>query len=223
LRANGLGIVILVIPHKHNASSAMRLIEATRVSILPTCISSVVHMEYPRVTAHMIRTSLITLTTLGIIVCLGHVSLVAQEPAYPVITGYAGVASVSVDTTVIDSTATQRVVAELVSPAIARWVNLFAVSGVPRNRVDIVVVIHGEAAYALLNNDAHRARYGYDNPNTELIQKISAAGVTLLFCGQTLAIRQIAKESIAPQCKVVLGMATAVIPLQLRGYAYVKL
>lgn len=159
----------------------------------------------------------------------------AQELLHPVITGYAGVASVSVDTTVIDSTATQRVVAELVSPAIkpdaphqylvmvARWVNLFAVSGVPRNRVDIVVVIHGEAAYALLNNEAHRARYGYDNPNTELIQKISSAGVTLLFCGQTLAIRQIAKESIAPQCKVVLGMATAVIPLQLRGYAYVKL
>lgn len=159
----------------------------------------------------------------------------AQELLYPVITGYAGVASVSVDTTVIDSTATQRVVAELVSPAIkpdaphqylvmvARWVNLFAVSGVPRNRVDIVVVIHGEAAYALLNNEAHRARYGYDNPNTELIQKISAAGVTLLFCGQTLAIRQISKESIAPQCKVVLGMATAVIPYQLQGYAYIKL
>ena len=42
----------------------------------------------------------------------------AQELLQPVITGYAGVASVSVDTTVIDSTATQRVVAELVSPAI---------------------------------------------------------------------------------------------------------
>ena len=183
----------------------------------------------------MLRTQFTKLVTFGITICVSFASLAAQELLYPVITGYAGVARVSVDTTVIDSTATQRVVAELVSPAIkpdaphqylvmvARWVNLFAVSGVPRNRVDIVVVIHGEAAYALLNNEAHRARYGFDNPNTELIQKVSAAGVKLLFCGQTLAIRQIAKESIAPQCKVILSMATAVIPLQLRGYAYVKL
>jgi intracellular sulfur oxidation DsrE/DsrF family protein len=152
-----------------------------------------------------------------------------------VTTRYADVASVGVDVTVIDSTVAHHVVAELVSPAIkpdaphqylvmvARWVNLFAVSGVPRNRVDIVVVIHGEAAYALLNNEAHRARYGVDNPNIGLIQKISAAGVKLLFCGQTLAIRQIAKEAIAPECRVILSMATAMIPFQLRGYAFVKL
>lgn len=159
----------------------------------------------------------------------------AQDIRFPVITGYGGVAPVNVDVDVVDTSAAHNIVAELVSPAasndaphqylqmVARWVNLFAHNGVPRKRLHIVVVAHGEGAYALLNDAAYRTRYGKDNPNTELLQKLAEAGVDMLFCGQTMAIRSITREELAPQCRVVLGMVTAVVPYQLKGYAYIKL
>lgn len=159
----------------------------------------------------------------------------SQELQFPVITGYGGVAPLPGAISVIDTTKPQLIVAELVSAAnaadqphqylnmIARWVNLFSYSGLARDRLHIVVVIHGEAAYSLLNDAAYRAKYGTNNPNTELIQKLSDAGVELLFCGQTLSIRELKKEQIAPQCRFVLSMITALVPYQLRGYAYVKL
>lgn len=159
----------------------------------------------------------------------------SQEIQFPVITGYGGVAPTPDAISVIDTTQPQHIIAELVSAAnaadqphqylnmIARWVNLFSYSGIARDRLHIVVVIHGEAAYSLLTDAAYRAKYGTDNPNTELIQKLSDAGVELLFCGQTLAVRRLQKEQIVPQCKFTLSMITALVPYQLKGYAYVKL
>ncbi len=71
--------------------------------------------------------------------------------------------------------------------SIARYLNMHARHGVPIDNMNIAVVAHGPALKTLLTDDAYSARFGIDNPNSELLQKLRAAGVSFYVCGQSMA------------------------------------
>lgn len=101
----------------------------------------------------------------------------------------------------------------------ARLANLLAQSGVPADHRHIVVVLHGPATAAVLNEAGLRARGKASNPSAALIAKLTEAGVMVHVCGQALAGAKIARSEVLPQVQVDLSALTTLSTLQLRGYA----
>ena len=74
---------------------------------------------------------------------------------------------------------------------IARTLNLFELSGIPRKKIELVASIHGEATFITLNNNAYRNKFGIDNPNLNLIKQLKENGVELYICSQATSSRNI--------------------------------
>lgn len=106
---------------------------------------------------------------------------------------------------------------------VARAINLFTASGVPRMQLDFVVLLSGAATDSVLDDSTYRARHGVANPNLGLIAQLSAAGVQLFVCGQALHAKDLDRDSLAPGIAVSLSALTSVIQLQQEGYALVPL
>lgn len=111
------------------------------------------------------------------------------------------------------------------SPAIesaARFLNMHAQAGVPRQRLGAAIVLHGGAARYGLSHAAYRQRYEVDNPNLPLIEALRSVGVRIAVCGQTAAARGYAKDELAEPVELALSAMTAVKVLQDEGYQIVS-
>ena len=106
--------------------------------------------------------------------------------------------------------------------SVARYLNMHGRNGVPVSKMHIAVVGHGPALKALLNNTAYKARYGIDNPNTELLQRLEAAGVHFYVCGQSMAFGGMEKADLFSPAKVALSAMTMLTVLQTKGYALLR-
>lgn len=104
---------------------------------------------------------------------------------------------------------------------VARYVNLLRSEGVPRQRVSIVVAVHGAATGSLLTNEAYTRKHGDPNPNVELISELREAGVSVHVCGQALAGQKIERSSLLPGVLVDLSALVTLTTLQLKGWAVV--
>jgi len=104
----------------------------------------------------------------------------------------------------------------------ARMLNLHAMAGVPTSKLNVVIVVHGGATYAIMNNEAYKAKYKVDNPNLKLIDELSKAGVKMFVCGQSLINRKVDRFKLAPPIKVSSSALTVLTTYQLKGYALLK-
>jgi intracellular sulfur oxidation DsrE/DsrF family protein len=104
----------------------------------------------------------------------------------------------------------------------AAVVNLHALGGVPKDKLHVVMVVHGPAAQFIVNNEAYRKKFGVDNPNLPLFTALQQAGVQLFVCGQSVVKRNIDPATIAPEVKVSLSAITTLTTYQLKGYALLK-
>lgn len=102
----------------------------------------------------------------------------------------------------------------------ARFLNMMAEAGVPRDHVKLAIVIHGKAGFDV-SNAARYARYYGDaeNPNPALVKALLDAGVQLWVCGQSAAANDIAKADLQPGVKMALSAMTAHAELQRQGYS----
>lgn len=105
--------------------------------------------------------------------------------------------------------------------SVARFLNMHVRNGTPLERLDVAVVVHGQALKTVFNDDAYKARFGVDNPNLELVQKLAAAGVDFYVCGQSMAFGGYAKSELAAPAKLALSAMTTLTRLQNRGYALI--
>ena len=101
---------------------------------------------------------------------------------------------------------------------LARYLNMHARAGVPRENMKLALVVHGGASWEVVGNEAYRARFGTDNPNLPLLEALDAFGVELLICGQSQSSRGIRKEDLAAPVGQALSAMTALVELQARGY-----
>jgi len=102
--------------------------------------------------------------------------------------------------------------------SVARFINMHAAAGVPRENIRAAVVVHGSAGWELLDNAAYRERHGVDNPNAELIRELTAFGAKVILCGQTAASRGIPRDGLLGGVEVALSAMTAFLVLQEDGY-----
>ena len=114
---------------------------------------------------------------------------------------------------------------EDVNPSIetvARYLNMHAQNGVPKENLEAVLVIHNKASKDIMKDSAYKKRYGVVNPNRQLIDQLNEAGVEVIFCGQSSLSRDIPQEDIISEVKLSLSAMTALIQLQNKGYKLIK-
>lgn len=105
---------------------------------------------------------------------------------------------------------------------VARFLNMHAQAGVPRERMKAAFVLHGGAAKDALNEEAYQRRFQTENPNRELLEALQEAGVGIYLCGQSAAARGFAREELAPPVKVALSAMTVLVTLQAEGYQLIR-
>ncbi len=105
----------------------------------------------------------------------------------------------------------------------ARFFNMHAQSGVPATQLKAALVIHGTATTNIMNNEAHKKRFGVNNPNVDLLEVLMDNGVEIILCGQSSKSRNVPKEDLIPGEKIALSAMTALIQLQNDGYRLMKL
>ena len=114
---------------------------------------------------------------------------------------------------------------EGVNPSIetvARYLNMHAKSGVPKENIKAALIIHNKASKDIMTNTAYQNTYGADNPNFELIEQLMEAGVQIVFCGQSSLSREIPMADVIPGVQLSLSAMTALIQFQDEGYRLIK-
>jgi intracellular sulfur oxidation DsrE/DsrF family protein len=158
----------------------------------------------------------------------------SQIRLFPVIKNYGGIFQVQDAVEKPTPNQAYNIVIELVTGAdepkqlnnslnnIARLFNLHVIGGVAKEDLTIVVAIHGEAAYSILDNQQYQEKYNTNNPNLALYKELNDAGVKFFICGQSLVARNIDRKRMAPEVSIATSMLTVVTTYQLKGYAYLK-
>ncbi len=101
----------------------------------------------------------------------------------------------------------------------ARFVNMHARAGVPTDRIQAAIVVHGPAVLDLLNAPAYaKRRDGKDNANAPLVAALLAHNVRVIVCGQSAAAQDVANADLLPGVEVALSAMTAHALLQQQGY-----
>ncbi len=179
----------------------------------------------------MFRTTLIILSVA--LASVGPAWAAGDDWHYPAIEGYGGIKSLphaanqpSVEAehkAVFDVTRAAKRPGQL-NPGlehVARAVNVFASAGVPTEKLDFVVVVHGPATPSILNDAQYEKQFGQANPNTALIAALRKAGVTLHVCGQALAKHAFDQSWVNNEVDVALSALSDLVIFQSRGYAVV--
>lgn len=104
---------------------------------------------------------------------------------------------------------------------IARFLNLHARHGVPRERLRAAAVVHGTGWMSLLSDSAHAARFGGKaNPSRRLVEELLANDVQLVLCGQTAGFRGVKREELLPGVQLAISAMTALNVFQAQGYQF---
>ncbi len=155
----------------------------------------------------------------------------AQTTINPIIKNYGGIYDLPDAEEKIDPALIYNIAIEVVRASekpeeinwalnnVARLLNLHAMAGVPKEKLNVVLAIHGGAAFTVKNNVAYKKKYGVDNPNLDLYKALQDAGVKIFVCGQSLIARDIDKDNMVPGIKVASSMLTTMTTYQLKGYA----
>ncbi len=116
---------------------------------------------------------------------------------------------------------------EKLSPAIekvARYVNIYGGAGDRSTEVSITVVLHGDATFCVLNDEAYEQQFGVNrNPNLECLRALHSAGVKFMVCGQSLIGKDQSPKDVVVFADVAVSALTTLVNLQADGYAYIPL
>ena len=104
----------------------------------------------------------------------------------------------------------------------ARFINMHAEAGVPLNQIQVALVIHGSAAFDVLNDKEYQLKFGRTNPNTELLSVLKQNNVQLILCGQTAAHKNLKLSQLSPDIQLALSAMTALVQLQNNDYRLIN-
>ena len=102
--------------------------------------------------------------------------------------------------------------------SLARFLNMHVRAGVPKENLQLALVVHGDATNDLLNSEAYEDRYTAENPNTEILKALMQHGVKIYVCGQSATYHKVANKDLIPGVEMSLSAMTAHALLQQQGY-----
>ncbi|MDX5422168.1 MAG: DsrE family protein [Hymenobacteraceae bacterium] len=157
----------------------------------------------------------------------------AQEKVSPVVKGFGAINPIPKATKKPDAALDYRIVVDVYKEAekpdqlvpglhhTARMLNLHGYGGVPEEKLQVVLVVHGPALALVLDNRAYREKFGTDNPNIPLIRALKEAGVELYVCGQSMIARGYDFAALNPAIGLSVSALTVLTEYQLKGYALI--
>jgi intracellular sulfur oxidation DsrE/DsrF family protein len=100
----------------------------------------------------------------------------------------------------------------------AKLLNLYALAGVPDDKVHLVVLFYGKGVDLALSDEAYEKKFGHPNPNANVIKQLRQANVSMVVCGQALGHQNFVASNIRPGMTLALSALTAREELQAVGY-----
>ena len=168
-----------------------------------------------------------------LLLCSQNICAQSKE-AGPVIKEYGKVWKIKNPDFITDTSKVYKVVFDIMnSPAdhsnintsietAARFLNMHAQAGVPKEQLKVVLVVHNKASKDIITNAAYLERYGTKNPNAKMVESLINAGVEIVFCGQSSLSRNFPIEITIDGVQLALSAMTALIQLQNEGYQLIK-
>lgn len=152
---------------------------------------------------------------------------------FPRIHGAGGVLAVGPDAIAPSTSAVHRVLvdvdddgttAEGVNARLktaAKMLNLYALAGVPPEKVQMVLLFYGRGVHLALSDQAYSAHFHRPNPNAQLLAQLRHAHVRMIACGQALGHQMLTEQDVHPGIQMALSALTAREELQAAGYGSV--
>lgn len=177
-----------------------------------------------------------SVAALLLVTCAATVAVAVSRPqpdlrlAYPRIHGAGGVLPVGPDALMPSTTADHRLYIDVDSDGptrgnvnarlhtAAKLLNLYALAGVPNDKVHMVVLFYGHGVDLALSDEAYQKEFGHPNPNAKLIAQLRRANVKMVVCGQALGHQNFVTANIQPGMALALSALTAREELQAAGY-----
>lgn len=100
----------------------------------------------------------------------------------------------------------------------ARFINMHAANGVPRENIRPALVIHGGAVFDVTRDEKYSSAYGEPNGNAALVAALIEAGAEIYVCGQSAAARDVETGDLLPGVNMALSAMTAHALLQRSGF-----
>jgi len=116
-----------------------------------------------------------------------------------------------------DSAATHQIADELAE--VGRIMNLHVAAGVPKERLEVIVVAHGPILNALLTDEEYKKKYHIANPNQDILQQLQDNNVKIIACGQALHFFEIPASHLVPQIKISISAKVALSTYRNKGFA----
>lgn len=103
---------------------------------------------------------------------------------------------------------------------LARFMNMHARAGVPVENIHLVITLHGPAMFDVAKQARYAQAKGQEaaNPNEALVAALIGKGARVIVCGQSSAMRDLAKEDLLPGVELALSAMTVHAVLQAEGY-----
>lgn len=102
---------------------------------------------------------------------------------------------------------------------VARFINMHVRAGVPKDNIEVAMVIHGKASLDLLSKSAYQSRFQKGNPNGELVGLLLKENVKILICGQSASYLDILANDLTEGVEMSLSAMTASALLQQQGFS----
>ncbi len=101
---------------------------------------------------------------------------------------------------------------------VARVLNLHIAAGLKKEKLKVVIVFHSGSILSVLTNEYYQQTYKSDNPNIDMLNQLTAAGVEMVICGQSLALRDISHNQLMPEVLVAISAKTTLSKYAADGY-----
>jgi intracellular sulfur oxidation DsrE/DsrF family protein len=172
-----------------------------------------------------------TLTCIPLAIFLFCSSSFAQDngsPAVPEADGYTVIPGAKINPNrkriylaIYDATKAAKDASQLI-PAVnmaGSELNALAVCSIPLTHAKFIVVFHGAAIHAILDDAHYKEKFGVSNPNLKVLAELKKSGVKLFVCGQNLLAENIDPKIISPDVRVASDALIVLMTYQNDGYA----
>lgn len=103
---------------------------------------------------------------------------------------------------------------------VGRVINLHILNGVPKDKLKVAVVVHGDAVFSIFNNISYKEKYNNENPNLEFLKTLKDWGAELYVCSQNLAFYDLPKEVIYNEVEIAVSARTTITHYDQMGFTY---
>jgi len=102
--------------------------------------------------------------------------------------------------------------------SLARFLNMHVAAGVPKENIQLALVVHGKAGMDLLDHETYSKVHQQDNANKALLLELMKNNVSVILCGQSATAYEINHSQLIKGVKMDLSAMTAHALLQQQGY-----